>query len=404
MNLFKIAWRNIWRNKLRSIAVMASVVLGLVAGVFSSAMVEGMMNGRFQNFIEKELSHIQVHHPEFIGQHEIFQTTQADKSVLNKVLDMPLVKSAAIRTKTQSMIASATFTGGVQLSGISPEHENNTTGFAENIIEGEYLDKSDRNAILIGESLAEKMKVGVGSRIVLTFQDAENEIISSAFRVKGIFETYYTRFDENNAFVNLEYINEYLKIGNEFHEMAILAHDAEQLDNIVADVQPLFPEMKVRKWNEISPELDYWVEMGSVFSFIFIGVIMIGLAFGLLNTMLMAVFERTKELGMLMAIGMNKTKVFSLIVLETVALSLTGTTVGMILAYLIIAYTKKNGIDLSAFSDVMKEIGFENMIYPVMNWNFYSIVPFVVFFTALLAAIYPAMKALSLNPADAVRK
>lgn len=404
MNLFKIAWRNIWRNKLRSIAVMASVVLGLVAGVFSAAMVEGMMNGRFQNFIEKELSHIQVHHPDFIGQHEIFQTTGQSVEILSKVLEMPLVKSAAVHTKTQSMIASATFTGGVQLSGISPEHETNTTGFAENMIEGEYLNPDDRNSILIGKALAEKMKVGVGSRIVLTFQDAENEIISSAFRVKGIFETYYTRFDENNAFVNLAYINEYLKLGDEFHEMAILAKDAEQLDKIVADVQPLFPGMKVRKWNEISPELDYWVEMGNLFSYIFIGVIMIGLAFGLLNTMLMAVFERTKELGMLMAIGMNKTRIFSLIVLETMALSLTGTFVGMLLAYLSIAFTQSNGIDLSAFSDVMKEIGFENMIYPEMNWAFFSVVPFIVFFTALLAAIYPAFKALSLNPADAVRK
>lgn len=404
MNLINIAWRNIWRNKLRSIAVMFSVMLGLFAGIFSSALVEGMMNGRFQNFIEKELSHIQVHHPHFIGQQEVFQTTNISIDILDEINKLPEVKSATVRTKIQSMIASATFTGGVRLIGVETTYEQKTTGFADNLIEGEFIAQDDRNAIVIGQALADKMKVGIGSRIVLTFQDVENEITSAAFRVKGIFETHSSRFDESMAYANIHYLNEHLKIEDTFHEMAVLANYPDKLDELVSKLKDKFPENSVRKWNEIAPEMDFWVEIGSIFSYIFVGVILIGLAFGLLNTMLMAVFERTRELGMLMAIGMNKRRVFSLIVLETMALSVVGALLGLAGAVLVIKATSKSGIDLSAFSDVMREIGFENIIYPELNLVFISILPVLVIATALLAAIYPALKALKLNPAEAVRK
>ena len=404
MNLLNIAWRNIWRNRLRSLAVIFSVTLGLFAGIFSSALVEGMMNGRFQNFIEKELSHIQIHHPDFVGQEEVFQTTGISIDILEHINLIPEVKSATVRTKTQSMIASATYTGGVQLIGVEPNFEQKTTGFAGNIIEGKYITDDDKNAIVIGKALAEKMKVSIGSRIVLTFQDIDNEIISAAFRVKGLFETHSSRFDESMAYTNIHYLNGHLNTENTFHEMAILAKQPEELSILTHQLKEKFSNVSVREWNEIAPEMNYWVQLSSIFSYIFIGVILVGLAFGLLNTMLMAVFERTRELGMLLAIGMNKIKVFNLIVLETIILSIVGAAVGLFAGVLVIKTTQNTGIDLSAFSDVMREIGFENIIYPELNKVFISILPVLVMVTALLAAIYPAIKALKLNPAESVRK
>lgn len=404
MNLIKIAWRNIWRNKLRSLAIIFSVILGLVAAIFSSALVIGMMDGRFQNFIENEISHIQIHHPDFIGQNEVYQTTGVNKSILSDILQVPDVKAATIRTKTHSMIASATTTRGIQLWGISPEQEEKTTNLTENLIEGKYLTAADKNQIIIGKMISNKLKVSVGSKVVLTFQDIENDIVSAAFVVKGIFETYSNRYDENNAFVPINSLNEYLKLGEEFHELALVSHHIDHLDALIPLLQEILPELTIRKWNEISPELDYWIEVGGIFSYIFVIVILIALAFGLLNTMLMAVFERTREIGMLMAIGMNKKKVFGLIVFETIILSLIGTIIGMLLGYWLVISTSRKGIDLSALSDVMKEIGFDSMIYPQMDITFYWVLPFFVVSTALLAAIYPAVKALRLNPAEAVRE
>ncbi|TVQ79591.1 MAG: ABC transporter permease [Flavobacteriales bacterium] len=404
MQLVKMAWRNIWRNKVRSLAVMTAVFLGLVAGMYSASLVEGIMQSRFENFIENQISHIQLHHPDFIRDQEVFLTVGGNLDNLQKVREIPGVNKATIRTRVQCMIASASHTGGVELYGIRPNSENETTKFARHLIDGDYLEGESSNGILIGESLAEKLKVGVGSRIVLSYQDKNNDLVSGAFIVRGIFNSGYTRYDEMTAFVFQEYLNDYLGIGEDFHELAILANDINDLENIRAELHQQFPNSVVRTWNEIEPALEVMVTSSGLFSYIFIILIMIGLAFGLLNTMLMAVFERTREIGMLMAVGMSRTKVFILIVLETIFLSLSGAVIGLFSGYLLVAWFAKHGLDLSTFSDVMYELGVDSVIYPYLNTSFPFILAIIVVATALLSAIYPAIKALSLSPIEAIRK
>ena len=404
MQLIKMAWRNIWRNKIRSLAVMTAVILGLVAGMYASSLVEGIMLSRFENFIENQLSHIQIHHPDFILENEVFQTVGSNHDALDEVRAISGVTSATIRTRVQSMIASASYTGGVELYGIRPQSENQTTNFARNLVEGDYLEGESTNGILIGAALADKLKVGVGSRIVLSYQDKDNNLVSGAFIVRGIFKSGFTRYDEMTAFVYQDYLNEYVGIGQDFHELAVLAEDIDNLDAIHAEIKEIFPNSSVRKWNEIEPALEIMITSSGLFSYIFIILIMIGLAFGLLNTMLMAVFERTREIGMLMAIGMNRRKVFALIALETIFLSFSGATIGLVLGYFLVAWFAKHGLDLSAFTDVMYELGVDTVVYPALDPSFPFVLALIVFGTALLSAIYPAIKALSLSPIEAIRK
>ncbi len=404
MQLIKMAWRNIWRNKIRSLAVMTAVILGLVAGMYASSLVEGIMLSRFENFIENQLSHIQIHHPDFILENEVFQTVGSNHDALDEVRAISGVTSATIRTRVQSMIASASYTGGVELYGIRPQSENQTTNFARNLVEGDYLEGESTNGILIGAALADKLKVGVGSRIVLSYQDKDNNLVSGAFIVRGIFKSGFTRYDEMTAFVYQDYLNEYVGIGQDFHELTVLAEDIDNLDAIHAEIKEIFPNSSVRKWNEIEPALEIMITSSGLFSYIFIILIMIGLAFGLLNTMLMAVFERTREIGMLMAIGMNRRKVFALIALETIFLSFSGATIGLVLGYFLVAWFAKHGLDLSAFTDVMYELGVDTVVYPALDPSFPFVLALIVFGTALLSAIYPAIKALSLSPIEAIRK
>jgi putative ABC transport system permease protein len=402
METIKMAWRNIWRNKTRSTAVILAVILGLTAGIFSSALVEGVMLSRFENFIEKQISHIQVHHPDFIREREVFQLIPENRHIIDQIAAMPSVKGATLRSKNQSMIASATYTGGIELTGVLPQQEHQTTEFASNIVAGNYLSIEPTNEILIGASMSKKMKVDVGSRIVLSFQDQDNNLISASFLVVGLFDTGYKRFDESNAFVHLHQISEYLDIDDQFHELAVLAHNPENLNEIVNALEPFFPDMRIRTWQEVSPELEIMMASSGMFSYIFVILILIGLAFGLLNTMLMAVFERTREIGMLMAIGMNKRKLFLLIIIETLFLSLSGTAIGIILAIALVSWTGHIGIDLSAFSDVMKELGVDPVIYPTLDLSFTYVLPFIVVAISIISALYPASKALGLKPAEAI--
>lgn len=404
MKLSTLAWRNIWRNRLRSSTVIASVLLGIAAGIFASALMKGMLEGRFDNFIEDEISHLQVHHPDFVKEPEVRHTLKGGDEVLTALGKTEGIQATTARIRVQGMIASANYTGGIVLTGILPEAEERVTGFSQKMHEGEYLEAGDGNRILIGKSLAEKMKVGIGSRVVLTFQDADYEIVSAAFTVKGIFQTISNRYDEGLAFVPAAYLRTHLANDEPYHEVAVLLNDIGQSEPLKAKIQALYPEMRVRTWEEVAPELTFWLEAGDVVGYVFIVIILLGLAFGLLNTMLMAVFERTRELGMLMAVGMNKRRVFALIVWETLFLSLIGAAAGLGLGYAAVAFTAKNGIDLSQLSDVMRELGFSEFIYPSVDPFFLVLVPLMVVATALLAAVYPAIRALKLNPAEAVRE
>lgn len=400
----QMAWRNIWRNKLRSLTIMIAVVLGLTAGVFASALINGIMESRFEQFIENQISHIQIHHPDFVGQQEVQQYTGAHRDDLEAILTHQDVRAATARTKVHSMIASATYTGGLQLMGVLADQEMQTTQFQKNIVNGNFLENPGKNELLLGQAMANKMRVDVGSRVVLTFQDLENNMVSAAFVVVGLFDTGYTRYDESMAMVHISYLNDHLNLGDTFHEIAVLVNDHEQIGVVAEMLQERFPKLSVRTWDEVSPEMSVMVESGDVFSYIFLVIILLGLAFGLLNTMLMAVYERTREIGMMMAIGMNKQRIFGLILFETLALSLVGAVIGIALSWALVAYFSQVGIDFSAFDDVMKEIGFSPVVYPSLQESFFGVLIALVLLTALLAAIYPSLRAMRLNPAESAKR
>ncbi len=395
MHIARMAWRNVWRNKLRSTAVCGSVFLGLVAGIFSSSLVKGMLEGRFKLFIENEISHLQVHHPQFVESRDIKYSLNPDL-FLDSLRGNDKIKAFTLRTLTQATISSSTYTAGVSVLGMNPHLEDMTTRFSRFLIEGACFQNLSSNEIIVGSSLLNKMKVGLGSRIVLSFQNRDNEIVRSLFIVRGVFETYSNRYDNSSVMVEKTYLNELLGLEDEFHELAILVKDEGDIEEVASVLSSVSPKSLVRTWWEISPELILWLDSAGIFSYLFMIVILLGLAFGLLNTLLMVVYERTNELRMLMSLGMHKSKVFLLIVFESLFLATVGTLAGWVGGYLLVKVYANNGIDLSALSDVMRDLGFESVIYPHLDYSFFILLPFIVLLFALLAAIYPAMRAIQL--------
>ena len=165
-----------------------------------------------------------------------------------------------------------------------------------------------------------------------------------------------------------------------------------------------FPEIEVKTWKEIQPELGLTISVGDQMVYIFMGIILLALAFGIVNTMMMAVLERTREIGMLLALGMNKFKIFLMIVFETFFLILAGSPVGIGLALITITITQKTGIDFSQFSEVYSSFGYSSIIYPSLTLRQFSIIMILVLITASFSALLPARRALKLNPADSLKK
>lgn len=403
--LLKISWRNVWRNPRRSLVMIAAVMVGIWAGVFVASLTLGIMEQRFRTSIEQHISHIQIQNPEFLKENNVVHKIKGWNELKLELENDPEIEAFSGRTKVSGMLATSNLTTSINLIGIDTLQERQTTGLANNIMEGSFFSGNEQNPILIGKKLADKTKSQIGSRVVVTFQNLDGELTSVLFRVAGIYQTSNTMNDEVSAYVHHTDICEFLQAEAVINQVAIICHDLNKVDTIVSQYKIKFPDLTIRAWNEISPELSYMNEMTGVMLTVILIIILFALAFGLLNTILMSVYERIRELGMLMAIGMNKKRIFGMILFETTYITMIGTLMGMIFGALTIGLFKQTGIDFSSVGgDSLNAFGFDTVVYPSVDASYFILITILSAITAILTAIYPALKALRLNPAEAVRK
>ena len=400
-----MAWRNIWRNKSRSIVIMLSVAIGMLAGIGVLALYKGMMTSRVRTVIDSEVGHLQIHHPGFKKDYHPALILPGGNALLKKVRSYKEVKTAVPRTLAQGMLVTTTGSSGVQINGVIPELEYRASNLKQKIIEGEGFHKAKKNEILVGKKLAGKMKLKTGSKLVLTFTDTSDNLVSSAFRVAGIYRSGNAPLDEINVYVQLTALNELLLTGNAFHEIAVLLNRDDDLQAMQEKLRETNPSLLVESWKDISPETDLMVKTVDQYSYIIMIVILIALAFGILNTMLMSVLERKKEIGMMLALGTSRLRIFLLVLTETVFLTVAGTPAGILMAYLVTSYYQKHGLDLSGMGkDMMASFGFETTIYPSFPWEKLSTILIMVIGLALLSCLLPVLKAVRLKPMEALRR
>lgn len=402
--ILKVAWRNIWRNPVRSLVIMASLTIGMFAGVFSSTFINGWMQQRVRDGIETETSHIKMQTADFYQWDDFENYFPNGTALAKQIKETNGVDGASARLVIQSMIASAENSTGVRIIGANPIDESQVVNINQKIIEGSWFVGVKRNPIIIGEKLAEKLKIHLRSKLIITLQDANGVITGGAFRVAGIFKTVNTSFDETNVWVRYSDLRKLtaLPVGTT-HEIAIHTSDPTNLNEIQNQIQLLAPELKIASWREFSPEFAYIDQMGELYNYIFVIIILMALGFGIINTMLMVVLERVRELGMLMAVGMNRKNVFVMIMLETIVLCISGGFLGILSGVIVTEITAKTGIDLSLWNEGLSEWGYASVIFPEYNIAMVTNIALLVIATGIISAIYPAIKALKLTPSDAIR-
>ena len=400
--ILKIAWRNIWRTPMRSLIVISSIVMGIWAGIFVVAFSYGLNKQRTQSSIKNSISHIQIHHPEYQKDYDSKFYLKEPELIKTTLDEDSTIKAYAFRSLLNGMVSSPVKSSGVRIIGVNKNQEKELTSIYAGLVKGNYFESKRRNPILVGQALAEKLKIKLQSKVVLTFQDTENNIVSGAFRVCGIFKTQYTKYDQGNVFIENKDIQRLLK-SEEFHQVALLCNSIEQVDATYKKLTTNLKNYEVKDWKSISPELAYADKIMESWLFLIMVIIMLALIFGIINTMLMAVFERRKELGMLMAIGMNRSKIFFLVLTETLFLSIIGAPTGLLLGALTIKITSQTGINLGIIAQGLESVGLSAIIYPEIQPHFYLFITIMVFVFTLIAAIYPSRKALKLKPTEAIR-
>ncbi|NOQ26992.1 MAG: FtsX-like permease family protein [Bacteroidales bacterium] len=402
--IWSVSWRNVWRSKTRSLVIISAITLGVFAGVYTIAFMFGWVNQRVDNVILTEVSHIQLHHADYMQTNEVHDYITDINSIKDNIESKPNVAGVSTRLIATCMISSAETGSGVQMVGINPENEQKVTNLHSKIIDGAYFEGVKRNPIVIGEKLAKKLKVKVRSKLVVTVTEMDGTLSGGAFRVAGIFKTANSTYDEMRAFVRIEDLQNLIKIeDNAGHEIAVLMNE-NNIENEIADqLKSEYPALQTMTWTELMPDMKMMNESMKFMMYIFVVIILLALGFGIVNTMLMVILERVKELGMLMAVGMNKLRIFSMIVLETIFLSLVGGVIGIGFAVLLTLITGKTGVDLSLWAEGLSSAGFDSIVYPEIGFDSVIIVTILVIVTGILSSIYPARKAIKLNPAEAIR-
>ncbi len=404
--LLSIAWKNIWRNKLRSAIVIIAVTLGLIGGIMSVGIMFGSSDQHVKDAISDYVSEIQIHHPKYSENNEAKFVIENSDNLEKFISDIPEVKSVCSRMKIIGMANSPEAAVGIVINGINPETEKTVTDIYTKIPDslGTYFENTKRNPILISSKLAEKLKLHLRSKVILTFQEKDGTMTGGSFRVSGIFQTSNSMFDESNVFVKKTDLARLTGFSeNTAHEIAIRINDKKQLNSVKNKISGKYPDLSVQTWKELQPDLAMVTDFMNQMMAIFMLIILLALGFGIINTMLMVVLERIKEIGMLMAVGMNRLRVFTMILLETVLLSIVGGGIGMAVSASLLTYFGRVGMDFSAVSKGLESFGYSAIIYPKVETQFYFMLSFLIILTGILASIYPAIKAVKLNPAEAVR-
>ncbi len=470
--ILAIGWKNVWRNKTRSLVVIIAVMLGIFGGVMATGIMQGWIEQRVHSSIYTEVSHVQIHNPEFMYNEDI-QYTVNDYEKVTGILDtMKSVVAYSPRVKQFAMAKTSWAASGFVLKGIDPKDEKLVSEVYKRLVEGEFFEGNHRRpSIVIGSKAAENLKLlnyqiteeklvamnpedypveviqkikGIGSKrfrkekdfkeglqnvltkaefkeyskkllkyfsfyrigtnIELTIQDKQGIITNPVFKVRGIYKTDNSAFDAMNAFVERKQLNRYTGLtDSEVHEIAILSTDNETGVSLAKKLGEYLPQQDVMSWKQLSPEIAMYTDFSNIMGYIYVGIILLALAFGVINTMLMSVLERVKELGMLMAIGMNKKRVFSMIMIESTLLTLTGAVVGMIFSGIILQILSKTGINFEMWSEGFEALGYASIVYPSVTWLNYVVITIMVIATGMISSIWPARKALKLNPVEALR-
>jgi putative ABC transport system permease protein len=401
--LLKIAWRNIWRNKKRSLIVLTSIVIGTIAAVVLDGLSIGMLNQMLFNQINTGISYIQIHKKGF-NDNKTVQNYMPDYKHVEDVLKKnPQIKYYSKRVITFGLLSSATNSSGVYMNGILPQEEENVSVIKSSIVEGSYLTQKQRE-ILIGKDLAEKLGVGLGDKVVALCTTPDGTVGTDLFRISGIYETASSEFDKVNIYINLHSAQQMMGIGDNIYEFAIVPGDYERVPAIKDKlVSQLGNRYEVLSYIDLLPTLILSLDLYKESMLIFDIIIALALIFGIANVMLMSVFERIREFGVLMSIGIKNAKLFIMIIVEAFIIGVLGTVIGIGLGSLIELFLSKVGINLSIFAESLKSFGVGAIIYPVLSLSNIATLLMMIPFISVLAAIYPSYKAIKLEPVSAIR-
>jgi ABC-type lipoprotein release transport system permease subunit len=403
MAFLRLAWRNAWRNKRRTGILVTAVAVGIAGTLLTMALNFGMVFQMVELAIESDLGHVQVHATGWDANPELaLLLADGGARALGTLEADPRVRAVARRVRGEGLLASPRASAGVRVLGIETDRESKITRIASSVTEGSYLD-TKRRRVLIGAELARRLEVDVGDKVVLSAQDLEGELAGEALRVVGLFEAAAQGLERGTVYIPLSEAQGLLGLGSAVSEVVAVARDRDDVDDLRDRIASALPDREVRSWSQLQPLLLYIVDIFDQSALLVYAAVFIAMAFGIANVLLMTVYERTREIGVMRAIGLSRRRLVANIVAEAVVVTAVGLLAGFGLAGLG-TLAMGDGVDLSAFADGLRFVGVGSRIQPVLRSQDFTGPTLVALVTAVVASAWPAWRAARLKPAEAVRQ
>ena len=402
---FKIAWRNIWRNPRRTVVILLAVVIGVWSMVFLGALMRGILEGMIHNGINTLTGHIQIHQSSYPDDPSVDHRI-ADPAAIEKILRSHLPQGShwALRILVNTVANNARHNSGVTLVGIDPKNEARVSFIGSAVTQGRYLESQDRNAILVGQALAKQFETGLGRKLILMTQDKNGQIVSRAFRIRGIFRGEMEATEKNYVFVTRRAAQDMLKLDQAVSEIAIRLSEHGIAEETARELKTQLAgrDVLVRSWQKALPLLKTYLQLYDSFILIWFVVVFVAMGFGILNTTLMAVYERMREFGLLKGLGMRPGRIIKGILTEALFILVFGILLGNLLGLASCWVLSFNGIDLSALAKGAEYAGISRVIFPVVWVKDIASANLVVLVLGLLVCLYPAVKAARFTPVEAM--
>jgi len=401
----QIAWRNIWRNPRRTTVILLAVVIGVWNMILSGALMRGVEVGMIKNGIATLTGNIQIHHKDYRND-PVIENSMTDIKKVETALKNILPPEArwTSRIRVSAIASNARHTSGITLVGIDPLREAETSFIGRAVTRGRYLEPDDTYGIVVGKALLNKFETKIGHKLVLMSQTSDRNIASRAFRIIGTFSAEMQSTEKQFAFVTIPAARQMLKLENSVSEYAIALPNDIDNGHLAAALQSALPadRYEVSTWRDLLPMLNAYLKISDGFLYIWYLVIFIAMGFGIVNTTLMAVFERMREFGLLKALGMKPLWIIREVITEASMILLIGMFIGNVLAFLSVFAFSGSGIDLSALAAGAEYAGMSRMLFPVIYVKDLIMANLVVFILGLLISLYPAAKAARFTPVEAL--
>ena len=402
--LLALGWRNLWRNRRRTLVILFAIALGVWSMVTMAAFMRGIIHQVVNDAINNLTGHIQIHAPQYRDDPVIEHSMKLPSAALREVLQKnKKIIAWSARVRVPAVIASERESSGVTLVGIDPNREITLSFLFKATKKGRYLKDVEDKGVIIGRKLAERLQTGVGKRIVLMSQDRNNEIADRGFRIVGIFDATLESTELAYVFVGRSVVQKMLGMGQDISEIGIKTRDREVVDAVTAKLRQAAPRLDIQPWNVLQPLLQARVTINNGFTIIWFVVVFVAMGFGLVNTLLMAVFERTREFGLFQALGMRPRFILGQVMCEAFFLLLIGLAIGNLLSLLTLQIYS-DGIDVSGLAKGAQMIGLSNVIPLDSQFGDVVVANALVIGLGLLASFYPAWRAARYVPVEAITR